>query len=110
MGGASSRQLKKKCSMGEGLVCLVTGASAGIGLHTAAKLVASGATVLLHARTQTKAEAASKEVEGPGKVIPVVGDLSCLSEVLQLAEQVKESCSSWICSSAMQEFSAPVSS
>jgi len=80
--------------MGEGLVCLVTGASAGIGLHTAKKLVASGATVLLHARTLAKAEAAIKEVNGSGKAIPVVGDLSKISEVQHLAEQVKQNCSS----------------
>merc|ERR1719175_241231 len=78
--------------MGESLVCLVTGASAGIGLHTANKLVASGATVLLHARSLAKAEAAIKEVSGPGKVIPVIGDLSSISEVHQLADQVKDNC------------------
>merc|ERR1711973_361583 len=89
-----TKRILKKCSMGEALTCLVTGASAGIGLHTASKLAVSGATVLLHARTLAKAEAAKKEVGGTGKVIPVIGDLSSLSEVQQLAEQAKESCSS----------------
>merc|ERR1711990_75848 len=96
----------RRCLMGEGLICLVTGASAGIGLHTAKKLVASGATVLLHARTLAKVEAAIKEVNGPGKAIPVVGDLSSISEVQHLAEQVKQNCSFWTCSSVMLEFSA----
>ncbi len=47
-------------------VAIVTGASSGIGLSVARKLVARGARVALVARTKDKLEAIARELNGPG--------------------------------------------
>ena len=72
-------------------ICLVTGASSGIGKETALGLTHMGATVLVVARDRLRGEAAASEIrhKAPeGKVELLVADLSSLSEVRQLAEQV----------------------
>jgi NAD(P)-dependent dehydrogenase (short-subunit alcohol dehydrogenase family) len=70
---------------------LITGASDGIGLQTATQLGLSGATVLVHARTEAKANHAVAGVHDAGVkgAKPVWGDLSSLAEVRLLAAQVK---------------------
>jgi NAD(P)-dependent dehydrogenase (short-subunit alcohol dehydrogenase family) len=66
---------------------LVTGATAGLGWHTARLLGAAGWTVLVHGRTPEKAAAAVQEL-GPGRYEPVAADFGRLSEVEDLAGRV----------------------
>ncbi len=67
---------------------LITGANDGIGFETAKQMAAKGYRVLLHARNRAKAEVAVKKLGG--EQVPVWGDLSKMSEVLTLADQVKK--------------------
>lgn len=71
---------------------LVTGATDGIGVETAVSLAKSGAVVLVHGRSQPKAEAAAaalrKRVAG-ARFEPVFADLASLDEVRALAAQVQ---------------------
>lgn len=67
---------------------LVTGATDGIGRHTALALARRGARVLVHGRTPAKAEAtrdALRAEAGSADVEAVAGDLSSLAEVRALA-------------------------
>ena len=54
----------------EGRVCVITGASRGIGLVTARRFAAAGATVVLAARDLAACEAAASELGGTA--LPVV--------------------------------------
>jgi NAD(P)-dependent dehydrogenase (short-subunit alcohol dehydrogenase family) len=69
---------------------LVTGATDGIGLATAAALSRLGARVLVHGRTEARAgEAVARlEAEAPGPFVPVWGDYARLDEVRALVGQV----------------------
>jgi NAD(P)-dependent dehydrogenase (short-subunit alcohol dehydrogenase family) len=71
---------------------LVTGASDGIGKHTATKLAKAGATVIVHGRNAEKAQKAADAVRsasGSSAVHAVSADLSSLKEVRRLADDVK---------------------
>jgi retinol dehydrogenase 12 len=79
-----------------GQAVLVTGATSGLGYATAAALGRRGATVLVHGRTQEKAERAVRRLSdgaGPsaGKFVAVQAELSSLDEVRGLAAQVRAS-------------------
>jgi NAD(P)-dependent dehydrogenase (short-subunit alcohol dehydrogenase family) len=70
-------------------ICLITGATEGIGRATAIGLAAKGFTVVLAARNAAKAEAVVKEIEaitGRCDAEYITGDLRSLSEVRALAE------------------------
>jgi NAD(P)-dependent dehydrogenase (short-subunit alcohol dehydrogenase family) len=76
-----------------GRVCLVTGATSGIGLVTARELARLGARVIIVGRSpercaralsEIKAETAAKSVES------LAADLSSIAEVRRLASQVSE--------------------
>ncbi|MAI46561.1 MAG: SDR family NAD(P)-dependent oxidoreductase [Hyphomicrobiaceae bacterium TMED74] len=72
---------------------LVTGSTDGIGLATAKRLVAQGHSVLLHGRNAAKLEAADREVTAAaqvGRTKSYVADLSDLTEVAALADQIKK--------------------
>jgi len=72
-------------------VCLVTGATTGIGLATAEGLARTGAHVILGARTRERGEAARKRLArttGSDRVEVVVADLSVQAEVRRLADEV----------------------
>lgn len=76
----------------EGKVCLVTGATAGIGLVTALELARQGARVIGVGRSPERcAEAAHqiREQTGTSAVEFLVADLSSQAEVRRLANQVK---------------------
>ncbi|GIF26707.1 NAD(P)-dependent dehydrogenase (short-subunit alcohol dehydrogenase family) [Actinoplanes tereljensis] len=78
-----------------GRVALVTGAADGLGFATAAELGRAAATVLVHGRTQLKAERAVQRLaEMPhsqaGRYIPVYAELSSGSELRDLASNVRE--------------------
>ena len=71
---------------------LVTGSTDGIGKETARRLAQMGATVLVHGRSRKRGEKALEEIlerTGSKKLGLVVGDLSSLSQVRGIAEQVK---------------------
>ena len=53
----------------EGRVCVVTGATSGIGLSTARKLAEAGAIVVIGARTQEKLDATKAELEALGGTV-----------------------------------------
>jgi NAD(P)-dependent dehydrogenase (short-subunit alcohol dehydrogenase family) len=67
---------------------LVTGSSDGLGLMAARLLVQDGHEVTLHARNGARADAARKEL--PGATDVVVGDLSSISGMRQVAEQAND--------------------
>jgi NAD(P)-dependent dehydrogenase (short-subunit alcohol dehydrogenase family) len=70
---------------------LVTGSTDGLGRALALELAARGATVLLHGRDPVKGEATLREIRnttGSDRLAFYLADLSSLSEVRRLAEQV----------------------
>lgn len=76
-----------------GKVCVITGASSGIGKATAAGLSRLGATVVMVCRDRARGEAAQKEVQqqrGASAVDLVLADLCSLQSVRQLAAELKE--------------------
>lgn len=71
---------------------LVTGSTAGIGKITARKLAQMGATVLIHGRSREKCETAAGEIReatGNDKLKAYVRDISSLSGVRRLAEDIR---------------------
>ncbi|XP_043914364.1 dehydrogenase/reductase SDR family member 1 [Protopterus annectens] len=74
-----------------GRVCIVTGASRGIGKGIALQLGEAGATVYITGRNKETLQNAAQEVSSRGgKCIPVVCDSSKEEEVKALFEQVQE--------------------
>jgi NAD(P)-dependent dehydrogenase (short-subunit alcohol dehydrogenase family) len=74
-------------------VCLVTGATSGIGRVTAQALAARGATVELVARDPDKAERATAQIRqatGNANVSWLLADLSDLAQVRRLAGAVRQ--------------------
>jgi len=73
-------------------VCLVTGATAGIGLVTARELARKGARVMLVGRSREKCARAVEEIKaqtGASAVDPLVADLSSQADIRRLAEEVR---------------------
>jgi NAD(P)-dependent dehydrogenase (short-subunit alcohol dehydrogenase family) len=71
---------------------LVTGATDGIGRQTALNLARSGSRVLVHGRSQARAEAAVAELKkasDQAELEPVAGDFSSLAQVRSLAEEIR---------------------
>ena len=74
----------------EGRICLVTGASRGIGRGIALGLGEQGATVYVTGRTQKDIEKTSEEVTlRGGRGIPVVVDHSKIEEIKKLFDRIK---------------------
>ncbi|KAL4451580.1 hypothetical protein ABPG75_007242 [Micractinium tetrahymenae] len=77
-----------------GQVYLVTGATDGIGAHTARKLASQGATVLVHGRSEARVQQAVQEVTAAGSASGgaargYVQDFASLAAVRQLASDVR---------------------
>jgi NAD(P)-dependent dehydrogenase (short-subunit alcohol dehydrogenase family) len=73
------------------LVALVTGASSGIGLHTALGLVRAGMRVVMAGRNRARTKAACRfvtETSGSGDIEPLLADFSRLSDVRGLANEI----------------------
>lgn len=78
-----------------GKVCLVTGATAGIGRVTALELARCGATVVLIGRNPEKCERTASQIReesGRADVEFLVGDLSTQADIRRLARQFQERC------------------
>ena len=70
-------------------ICLITGATDGIGRETALELAAKGFVVVVAARDAAKAQALVKEIElttGHSDADTITADLRSLAEVRQLSE------------------------
>ena len=75
-----------------GKICLVTGATNGIGKATAQALAQMGATVVIVGRNPAKCAAVVSEIKhisGNGAVEALIADLSVMAEVRQVADQFK---------------------
>jgi len=72
----------------DGQIALVTGGTAGIGLATARRLAAEGATVYLTGRRQDKVDAAVAGL--PGDVRGVAGDVADLGDLDQLIAGIRD--------------------
>ena len=76
----------------QGKICLVTGATSGMGKETALGLARMGATVVLVARDQNKGKQAQHEItrqSGNEQVDLLLADLSSQQEVRKLADEFK---------------------
>lgn len=73
-------------------VCLITGATEGLGQATATKLASKGFTVVLAARNAKKAAAVKTQIEttAGGDVGVLLADLASLRAVRELADAFKE--------------------
>jgi retinol dehydrogenase 12 len=74
-------------------VCLITGATEGIGKATATELARKGFTVVLAARNAAKAEAVRKEIAastGSRDADCIIADLRSLTQVRELAETFRQ--------------------
>ena len=77
----------------QGKVCIVTGATSGIGKATALGLARQQASVVLVARSQAKGEAARQEIQtatGNQHVDLLLADLSSQASIRQLASAITE--------------------
>lgn len=74
-----------------GKVCVITGASSGIGLVAAERLAAMGARLLLVARDKARGDAAFAQIQAraPGAALRIIyGDLSRLAEMNRLGTEI----------------------
>ncbi len=77
----------------QGKVCLLTGATAGIGKATALGLAQMGATVVMVSRDRARGEAAQAEIKtksGNAAVDLLLADLSAQQSIRQLAENFQQ--------------------
>ncbi|MCD6424472.1 MAG: SDR family oxidoreductase [Anaerolineales bacterium] len=76
-----------------GKVCLVTGATAGIGRITAAALAGQGAQLVVHGRSKAKAEETVQEIKastGNQQVSYLLADFSDLDQIRGLAKNFQD--------------------
>ncbi len=81
----------KKFEM-EGRLCVVTGATGGIGFETACGIAESRGTVVIVGRSEDKCRSAMngiREMSGNPAVDYVVADLSLQSELRRLAQELQ---------------------
>jgi NAD(P)-dependent dehydrogenase (short-subunit alcohol dehydrogenase family) len=79
----------------QGKVCLITGASSGIGLATARELARRGASVVFVGRSAQRCAAAKEQIEtdtGAKNVDYLVADLSSQADIRRLAAEVQDRC------------------
>jgi NAD(P)-dependent dehydrogenase (short-subunit alcohol dehydrogenase family) len=74
-------------------ICMVTGASSGIGKETSKKLAELGTTVVMVCRNQKRGEKAMSEIEGgsnKAQVELMLADFASLDSVRALAKEFQE--------------------
>ena len=74
-----------------GRVCLVTGATSGIGEATARALARAGASLIIHGRDARRSEQTAETIADPtgaGNIEFVVGDFASLASVRELAAEL----------------------
>ena len=74
-------------------ICLVTGATSGIGLETARFLAARGASVILVGRSRERCETVTRTINqhtGNGQADYLVADLSSQAEIRQLTDTFRQ--------------------
>ena len=89
--GPEMNQLSKPTMMDK--VCLVTGATAGIGKITATALAAQGAELIIHGRNHQKTEDTMQEIRtrtGNDQISYLLADFSDLEQVRNLAQTFQE--------------------
>ncbi len=77
----------------QGKVCMVTGATSGIGKATALELAKVGATVVVMARNKTKGEATVieiKQASGNPNLDMLLCDLSSKASIHAAAKEIKD--------------------
>ncbi|HEX2987190.1 MAG TPA: SDR family NAD(P)-dependent oxidoreductase, partial [Chloroflexota bacterium] len=77
----------------KGKLCVVTGATSGIGRETALGLARLGAEVVVVGRDRTKTEGVTKEIReetGNSAVHYALADLSSQTEIRRLAQELKD--------------------
>ena len=75
----------------DGQICMVTGATSGLGEITARELAKMGATVVMVARNEDKAQRLQNEIQSNGGTADtIIGDLSSMAEVRQVAATFKD--------------------
>src|SRR5690242_20292034 len=77
----------------DGKVCLITGATGGIGQETAKALARKGATLVLSGRDEARTQAtvaAVREAAPGARVESLLADLSSLQSVRDLAKAFKD--------------------
>jgi NAD(P)-dependent dehydrogenase (short-subunit alcohol dehydrogenase family) len=82
-------QHRSEASM-EGKVCIITGATSGVGLEALKRLAKGGAHLVMVCRNPEKAEQTCKEIKDQWKVPidVVIADFSCLDEVRNAASLI----------------------
>jgi NADP-dependent 3-hydroxy acid dehydrogenase YdfG len=74
----------------QGKVCVVTGASSGIGAATARRLSAAGASVALAGRREDRLRELADEISGEGNpAVPIATDVTVESECSALIERTR---------------------
>lgn len=74
----------------EAKICLITGATTGIGKATAISLSKKGYKIIIHGRDKVKAEAVKQEIEKDSNVVSpeiIIADLSSLEQVRLFAKE-----------------------
>lgn len=77
-----------------GRIFLVTGATNGIGQHTALQLARTGATVLVHGRAPARVEATVADIKkatGNENIKGYIADLACLANIRRLSDDLHAS-------------------
>ncbi|MFI0454111.1 SDR family NAD(P)-dependent oxidoreductase [Actinomadura sp. 6N118] len=73
-----------------GKIALITGGTSGMGLATAARLLAEDAQLIITGRDQTRLDAAVKELDAGDRVLAVRADAASLADLDTLMATVRE--------------------
>lgn len=74
----------------DGKIALVTGGTSGMGLATARRLLAEGATVIITGRDKSRLDAAVAALNGADRVLAVPGDVAEVADLEALTETIRE--------------------
>lgn len=70
-------------------VVWITGASSGIGAEVAIRLAAAGFTVAATARREEKLQALADRANGPGRIVPVPGDVTDGDQMAEVVDRIE---------------------